>query len=247
VTGRRLLPPAPFLISLLAIAMFGCGVPGRSAAPTSVGQTLPPVPTTKAVDGDAVIEKFKAALGPDSPVRLQGSANARVGDARFKILTDGDFQGSEMDARVSIQVGALQLSFDVIAANGKTYVRPNGGKWARSPEKPPPAGSGPFGDMSKAKLRFAGKAKLDPGLYTIVWDDPTNATRSDLNGTVLTDVRITSSVMTFDVNSSGVPYTATYTVKGTGKFEGRKETVSVTGTYRFFRIHDPLEFKAPIK
>ena len=246
MTGRRRLPLAPFLISLLALSMLGCGVAGRSAAPTSVGQTLPPVPTVKAVDGDAVIAKFKTALVPDSPVRLQGSANARVGNARFKILTDGDFQGNEMDARVSIQVGAMQLSFDVIAAKGKTYVRPNGGKWARSPEKPPPAGSGPFGDMSKAKLRFAGKAKLDPGLYTIVWDDPTNATRSDLNGTVLTDVRITSSVMTFDVNSSGVPYTATYTVKGTGKLDGKKQNVTVTGYYRFFRIHDPITFEAPI-
>lgn len=245
MTHRRIATRGPLLVALLAVATIGCGI-GRPA-PTTVGVTFPPpAPTMKPVDGDAVIEGLKAALGPDSPLRLKATADARVDVATLKLVMDGDFQGNQMDAHVAIQSGARQLSFDVMAVGSKTYVKPYGGKWAKSPEKVPPAGSGPFGDMRKAEFVFGGPSKADKGLYTIVWNDPTDAARA-LSGTVFTGIRVKSAVMNFEVSSAGVPYTATYLLKGTAKVGGKKTSLTVTGYYQFFRIHEPLAFEAPIK
>jgi hypothetical protein len=244
VRGVRLVPAGPLWISMLAVAILGWGC--RAAAPISVGTTFPPVVTAKPVDGDAVIDGLKAELGPDSPVHFKATADTYVDTVLLTIIMEGDFQGNEMDGHISFRRGGLQLSFDVIAADGKAYVRPYRGKWARSPEKVPPDGSGPFGDMRKAELQFKGPSKTDKKLYTIVWSDPTHAARA-LNGTVFTSVRIKSAVMTFQVDSTGRPYTATYTVKGSGKVDGETYSLRVEGYYQFFRIHDPLVFEAPIK
>ena len=243
---RQMTPRLPLLVSLLAAVFLGCGV-GRAPAATPVGVTFPPAaPTLKPVDGDAVIEGLKAALGPDSPQRLKATAEVRVDRGSLKVVMDGDFQGNEMDATLKIQSGARQVSFDIIAADGKAYVKQAGGKWAKSPEKVPAAGSGPFGDMRKAELTFSGPSKAGKGLYTIVWKNPTDAARA-LNGTVLTGIKVKSSVMNFEVTSAGVPYTATYQLKGTAKLGGKATSITVNGYYQFFRIHDPLVFESPMR
>jgi hypothetical protein len=243
---RRMTPRLPLLVSLLAAVFLGCGV-GRPPAATPVGVTFPPAaPTVKPVDGDAAIEGLKAALGPDSPQRLKATAEVRVDRGSLKVVMDGDFQGNEMDATMKIQSGTRQLSFDIIAAGGKAFVKPYGGMWARSPEKVPVTGSGPFGDMRKAELTFAGPSKAGKGLYTIVWKDPTDAARA-LNGTIVTGIKVKSSVMNFEVTSAGVPYTATYQLKGTAKFDGKSTAITVNGYYQFFRIHEPLVFESPMR
>lgn len=246
MTGPRVAPQVSLFLVVVAAVAVGCGMFSRPA-PTEIGTTHPPAaPTRKPVDGDVVIEGLKAALGPDSSVRLKATADARIDQGGLTLIMDGDFQGNEMDAHVSFRHGILQLSFDVIAADGKAYVRPYQGKWARSPEKVPPPGSGPFGDMRKADLKFGGPSKADRDLYTINWADPTHAARA-LHGTVFTTLRVKSALMQFQVDANGKPYTATYTLKGTGKVDGKNYTVTVNGYYQFFAIHDPLVFKAPMK
>jgi hypothetical protein len=245
MTGTRLFPAGPLLVSMLAVAMFGWGC--RAAAPADVGTTFPPpAPTMKPVDGDKVIEGFKAALGPDSPMRFKATADVRIETASIMVINDGDFQGTEMDGHLSYRFGSRELAFDVITADGKAYVRQFRGKWVRSTEKLPPGIAGPFGDMGKAALKFAGPSKADKGLYTIVWKDPTNAARA-VTGTVFSSLSIKSAVMNFEVDSLGRPYTATYLLKGSAKFDGKKYAVVITGYYQFFRIHEPLDIKAPIK
>lgn len=242
----RMTARLPLLISLAAAVFLGCGI-GRPPAATPVGVTFPPAaPTVKPVDGDAVIEGLKAALGPDSPQRLKATAEVRVDRGSVKVVMDGDFQGNEMDATMKIQSAGRQISFDIIAADGKAYVKQAGGKWAESPEKVPADGSGPFGDMRKAELTFGGPSKTGKGLYTIVWKNPTDAARA-LNGTVLTGIKIKSSLMNFEVTSAGVPYSATYQLKGTAKFDGNSTAITVTGYYQFFRIHEPLVFESPMR
>jgi hypothetical protein len=242
----RMTPRLPLLVCLLAAVFLGCGV-GRPPAATPIGVTFPPAaPTVKPVDGDAVIEGLKAALGPDSPQRLKATAEVRVDRGSLKVVMDGDFQGNEMDATMKIQSGARQFSFEIIAADGKAYVRQAGGKWTKSPEKVPADGSGPFGDMRKAALTFDGPSKTGKGLYTIVWKNPTDAARA-LNGTIITGFKVKSSVMNFEVTSAGVPYTATYQLKGTAKFDGKSTAITVNGYYQFFRIHEPLVFESPLR
>jgi hypothetical protein len=245
VIGRHVIPPAPLLVSLLVVASLGWGC--RAAAPTNVGVTFPPpAPTMKPVDPDKVIAGFKEALGPDSPMRFKATADVRLSTAALMVIIDGDFQGTEMDATLTYRFGAADLRFDVIAADGKAYVRPFRGDWARSPEKLPPGLAGPFGDMSKADLRFAGPSEADKGLSTIVWNDPTHAARA-VTGTVFSSLSVKSAVMNFEVDSAGRPYTASYLLKGTAKMKGKKYAVEITGYYQFFRIHEPLEFKSPLK
>ncbi len=185
VTARRPAPPLPVLLSLAAAAAlaFGCG----SAAPV-VGTTFPPAVPTRTVDPEKVIAGLKKELGPDSPIRFKATADAYVDDILLKLILDGDFQGNEMDGHIKYQAAGLQLSFHIIAADGKAYVKPYKGKWAKSPEKVPPDGSGPFGDMSTAKLEFKGVSKTDRDLYTVVWTGPTHAGRA-LDGTLFTAPR----------------------------------------------------------
>jgi hypothetical protein len=201
---------------------------------------------TPPVTAEIVIPGLKAALGPDKPIRFKDTGIAQVGEVGFAIITEGDFQGGQMDARVSFRVMNVLVPWDVMAVDGKTYVRPNGGKWRREKVKTPPKGSGPFGDMSDANLVFKGPSKNDRRFYTVVWKDPANANRV-INGTILTGVKIKSSVITFQVRSNGDPLQATYTMKGTGTFDGRSMAVTVEGLYTFFAVREPLVFKAPIK
>ena len=243
--GWRSSPPVPLLVSLLVIASLGWGC--RAAAPTTVGVTFPPAaPTAKPVDGAKVIEGFKAALGPDSPMRFKATADVRIETAAIMVIIDGDFQGTEMDAHLAFRLAGHELAFDVIAADGKAYVRQFRGDWARSPEKLPPGLVGPFGDMTKAKLRFAGPSESDKGLYTIVWTNPTHAARA-VTGTVFSSLSVKSAVMNFDVDSAGRPYTASYLLKGTAKMKSKKYAVEITGYYQFFRIHEPLVFESPMR
>jgi hypothetical protein len=244
MTRRRSAPPVPVLLSLLAAAVlvFGCG---PAAAPV-VGTTFPPPAPTKTVDPEKVIAGLKQELGPDSPIRFKATADAYIDDILLKLILDGDFQGNEMDGHIRYQAAGLQLSFSVIAADGKAYVKPYKGKWAKSPEKVPPKGSGPFGDMTKATLKFTGVSKTDRDLYTVVWSDPTHAGRA-LDGTLFTSPKIKSAVMTFEVDEAGKPYTATYTLKGTAKVEGETFKLKVEGYYQFFAIREQLEFTSPLK
>ena len=151
-----------------------------------------------------------------------------------------------MIPRASYRLGNLQLSFDVIAADGEAYVRPYKGKWAKSPEKIPPEGGGPFGDMRKATLEFMGPTKADRDLYTVNWDQVTHAARA-LHGTLFSSLKIKSAVMQFQVDANGKPYTATYQMKGTGKVDGKSYSLNVKGYYQFFVVREPLEFEPPIK
>jgi hypothetical protein len=244
LTDRRPARPVPLLLSLFAAAVlaFGCG---PAAAPV-VGTTFPPAAPTRTVDPEKVIAGLKAELGPDSPVRFKATADAYVDDILLKLILDGDFQGNEMDGHIRYQAGGLQLSFRVIAADGKAYVKPYKGKWVKSPEKLPPQGSGPFGDMRKATLKFTGVSKTDRDLYTVVWSDPTHAGRA-LDGTLFTSPKIKSAVMTFQVDEAGKPYAATYTLKGTAKVEGTRYSLKIEGYYQFFAIRDKLDFESPLK
>ena len=233
----------PLLLVLLAGAILGCSRPNL----TNVGTTHPPAAPTRApVDADKVVAGLKAALGPDMPIRLKATADTRVNEGAVTFLMDGDFQGNEMDAHASFRLGIVQLSYDVIAADGKAYVRPYQGKWAKSPEKVPPDGGGPFGDMRKAKLEFAGPSKADRDLYVINWDQATHAARA-LNGTLFSSLKVKSASMQFLVDANGKPYTATYVLKGTGKVEGESYKVTVNGYYQFFAVREPHEFKSPMK
>jgi hypothetical protein len=233
----------PVLVSLLAVSMLTAGCARRP--PTEVGTTFPPPAPTRSVDPDKAITGLIAALGPDEPMRLHSTSRIFVGDGILDVIMDGDFQGNEMDAKMSIRNGSMQLTFFVIAADGKGYVRTYNGKWEKSPEKVPADGSGPFGKMVAEDFRFEGKAKSDPGLYTIVWDEPTHAGRA-LDGTALTKVDVKGAQMMFDVTSTGTPHSATYVMTGTGTSEGKKYTLTINGFYQFFRIHDPLVFEAPV-
>jgi hypothetical protein len=240
--ARRALT-APLLLLLLAGAILGCSRPDL----TNVGTTHPPAaPTRPPVDAEKVVAGLKAALGPDSPMHLKATADTRVNQGAVTYVLEGDFQGNEMDAHASFRVGVLQLSFDVIAADGKAYVRPYQGKWAKSPEKLPPKGSGPFGDMRKAKLEFGGPSKADRELYTINWDQATHAARA-LHGTLFSSLKVKSAVMQFLVDANGKPYTATYVLKGTGKVEGESYKLTVNGYYQFFAVREPLAFTSPMK
>jgi hypothetical protein len=240
--ARRPRAAAPLLLVLLAIAALGCS--GRNL--DHVGTTFPPPAPTKLVDATKVIAGLKAALGPEAPLRFKATADVRIDKVPFAVIMDGDFQGNEMDANVAFRVGGLQLSVDIIAADGKAYTRPYKGKWAKSSEKVPPAGSAPFGSMAKADFVFKGPSKTDPDLYTIVWNNPSDAARA-LNGTVWTKVKVKSSLMNFEVDANGKPYTASYSVKGTAKFDGKTRSVAVVGFYQFFSVREALEFKSPLK
>lgn len=231
---------APLLIVVLAVAVLGC-----SRNLDNVGTTHPPPAPTRVVDEAKVLAGLRAALGPDAPIHVKATAATRLG-GRMSFILEGDMQGNEMDARASYRLGSVQLSFDVIAADGTAYVRPYKGKWAKSPEKVPPDGGGPFGDLSKAKLEFVGRSKTDPDLYTVNWDAATYAARA-LHGTLFTSIKIKSAVMQFHVDSNGKPYTATYLLKGTGKVDGESFPLDLTGYYQFFVVREPLEFKPPIK
>jgi hypothetical protein len=234
---------APLLLSLLAIAVFGCSRPNLD----NVGTTHPPAaPTRPPVDPDEVIAGLKKAIGPDSPVRIKATADTRINNVAATLIMEGDFQDNDMDAHASVRFGTVQLSFDVMAVDGKGYVRPYEGKWAKSPEKVPQQGSGPFGDMRKAKLVFAGPYKGDRDLYLVNWDQATHAARA-LNGTLFSGFKVKSSVMQFRVDANGKPYTATYELKGTGKVEGESYKVTVNGYYQFFAIREPLVFTSPLK
>lgn len=205
-----------------------------------------PTPTIPA-DGDEVIAGLREALGPESPMRIRATANVQIGNLPLMTaVTDGDFQGNDMDATVSIRDAVFQLSFEVIAADGNAYIRQPGGKWTPSPEKVPKKGSGPFGDISNAKLKFAGAATSDRRLYTVVWKNPTDADRL-VKGTVLTKVKIKSSELSFDVRSTGDPVSARFSVEGSGRYGGKTLKFRMSGIYTFFSIHEPLVFKAPIK
>jgi hypothetical protein len=243
MTARRAAPPVSILVSLLAAAVLasGCGGP-----PPVVGTTFPPAVPTRTVNPDKVIAGLKKELGPDSPIRFKATADAYVDDILLLLILDGDFQGNEMDGHIKYQAGGAQLSFHVIAADGKAYVKPYKGKWVKSPEKVPPEGSGPFGDMRKATLEFKGVSKTDRDLYTVVWSDPTHAGRA-LNGTLFTAPKIKSSVMTFQVDEAGKPYTATFLLKGTAKVEGKSYSLKIEGYYQFFAIRDKLDFTSPLK
>lgn len=231
---------APLLIVVLAVAVLGC-----SRNLDNVGTTHPPPAPTRVVDEAKVLAGLRAALGPDAPIHVKATAATRLG-GRMSFILEGDMQGNEMDARASYRLGSVQLSFDVIAADGTAYVRPYKGKWAKSPEKVPPDGGGPFGDLSKATLEFVGRSKTDPDLYTVNWDAATYAARA-LHGTLFTSIKIKSAVMQFHVDSNGKPYTATYLLKGTGKVDGESFPLDLTGYYQFFVVREPLEFKPPIK
>jgi hypothetical protein len=241
LTTRQPRRVAPLVLVLLAMAVLGCS----SRNLDNVGRTFPPAAPIKAVDGDKVIAGLKAALGPDAPLHIKATAATRLGGTVAFIL-EGDMQGNEMDARASYRIANVQLSFDVIAADGKAYVRPYKGKWAKSPEKLPPEGGGPFGDMRKAKLVFAGRSKTDGDLYTVTWDKATHAARA-LQGTLFSSLKVKSAVMQFEVDANGKPYTATYQLKGTGKAEGESFPLDLKGYYQFFAVREPLEFKSPMK
>jgi len=244
MTARRATPPAPVILSLLAATLlaFGCS---PAAAPV-VGTTFPPVAPPRTVDPEKVIAGLKKELGPDSPVRFKATADAYVNKGLLTVILDGDFQGNEMDGFIRYRLAGLQLTYHVIAADGKAYVRQATGKWKKSPEKVPAKGSGPFGDMRKAKLKFTGVSKTDRDLYTVVWSNPTHAQRA-LDGTLFTSPKIKSSSMTFQVDERGKPYSATYSLKGTAKFEGKSFTLKIEGYYQFFAIRDKLDFKSPLK
>ena len=61
-----------------------------------------------------------------------------------------------------------------LAVDGKTYARPNGGKWRHDKVTTPPKGSGPFGELRASELEFKGTGTFDgksmavrlEGLYT---------------------------------------------------------------------------------
>jgi hypothetical protein len=243
MTARRGAPPVPVLLVLLAAAVlaFGCS----SAAPV-VGTTFPPPVPTRTVNPEQVLAGLKKELGPKSPIRFKATADAYVDDILLTLILDGDFQGNEMDGHIKYQAGGEQLSFHVVAADGKAYVKPYKGKWAKSPEKVPPEGSGPFGDMHEAKLEFTGVSKTDRDLYAVVWSNPTHAQRA-LDGTLFTSPKIKSASMTFLVDERGKPYTATYTLKGTAKVEGKRYSLKIEGYYQFFAIHEQLDFESPLK
>jgi hypothetical protein len=236
--------PVPLLLALLTAAALasGCG----TAAPPVVGTTFPPAAPTRTVDPEKVLAGLRAALGPDNPIRVKATAASRRGGVDSFVL-EGVMQGNEMDAHASYRLGNLQLSFDVIAADGKAYVRPYKGKWAKSPEKIPPDGSGPFGDMSKAKLVFAGASKKDRDLYIVNWDKATFAARA-LHGTLFSSLKIKSGLMQFTVDSNGKPYTATYQLKGTARVAKYDPyPLDITGYYQFFTILEELDVKSPLK
>jgi hypothetical protein len=240
--ARRVLT-GPLLLVLVAMTTLGC-----SSRPNldNVGSTLPPAAPTRMVDPEKVIAGLKVALGPDNPLRVKGTTASRVGGVD-SFIVEGVMQGGEMDAHASYRIGNVQLSFDVIAADGKAYVRPYQGKWAKSPEKVPPKASGPFGDMRKAKLEFAGPSKTDRDLYLVNWDKPTHAARA-LLGTVFSSLKVKSMVMQFKVDANGKPYTATYQLKGTARVgKGDPYPLDITGYYQFFAIREELEFKSPLK
>ena len=244
MTARRAAPPATVLLSLLAAAVlvFGCS---PAAAPV-VGTTFPPAVPTKTVDVEKVLAGLRVALGPDTPLRVKATTASRVGGID-KFILEGVMQGGEMDAHASYRVGSLQLSFDVIAADGKAYVRPYKGKWAKSPEKVPAKASGPFGDIAKAKLEFGGPSKTDRDLYIVNWEKPTHAARA-LLGTVFSSLKIKSMAMQFIVDENGKPYTATYQLKGTARVDDNKPyPLDITGYYQFFVIREELDFKSPLK
>lgn len=242
MTGRPARRRTSLALPLLAVVLtVGC-TPAARPSPT-IAPTFAPTPPVKA---DAVIAGLKKALGPDRPMRFKDTGIVKIDRVSFKIVTEGDFQGGELDARLSLHLGALLISYDVMAVDGKTYVRPNGGKWRREKIKTPPAGSGPFGDMGDADLAFKGPSKNDRRFYTVVWKDPSNANRV-INGTVLTSVKIKSSVITFQVRSNGDALQATYTMKGTGNFDGKSEAVTIEGLYTFFAVREPFVFKKPMK
>lgn len=230
------------LVSLLATLILASAC--SSAAPI-VGTTFPPAVPTRTVDAEKVIAGLRAALGPDKPLHIKATAAARAGGAVAFIL-EGDMQGNEMNARASYRMGNVQLSFDVIAAGGKAYVRPYKGKWAKSPEKVPPETGGPFGDMSEAKLEFQGPSKTDRDLYTVNWDQAIYAARA-LHGTLYSSVKVKSAVMQFQVDANGKPYSATYLLKGTGKVDGKSYPLDVKGYYQFFAVRQPLTFESPLK
>ena len=244
MTARRAAPPVPILLSLVAAAIlaFGCS---PAAAPV-VGTTFPPAAPTRAVDPEKVIAGLQKELGPDSPVRFKATADAYVNEGLLTVILDGDFQGNEMDGFVRYRVAGLQLTYHVIAADGKAYVRQHTGKWAKSPEKVPAKGSGPFGDMRKAKLKFTGVSKTDRDLYSVVWSNPTHAQRA-LDGTLFTSPKIKSASMTFLVDEGGKPYSATYSLKGTAKVDGKSYSLKIEGYYQFFAIRDKLDFESPLK
>ena len=240
--GRRISPTLLLYALIAAMLAFGCS---PAAAPI-VGTTHPPAAPTKFVDPDKVIAGLRAALGSDAPLRVKATTASRQGGVDSFIL-EGDVQGNEMDAHASYRIGNVQLSFDVIAADGKAYVRPYKGRWAKSPEKVPPAGSGPFGDMGKAKLEFVGPSKTDRDLYIVNWDKATYAARA-LHGTLFTSLKIKSAAMQFRVDANGKPYTATFEVKGTGRVgKGEPYALDLNGYYQFFAVREPPVFKAPIK
>ncbi|HUP54346.1 MAG TPA: hypothetical protein VM408_02475 [Methylomirabilota bacterium] len=244
MTPDRHARPVRLVLALLAAAALasGCG----TAAPPVVGDTFPPAAPTRTVDAAKVIAGLKAALGPDNPLRVKATTASRAGGVDAFIL-EGVMQGGEMDAHASYRIGNLQLSFDVIAADGKAYVRPFKGKWAKSPEKVPPKASGPFGDMGKAKLTFGGVSKSDRDLYIVNWEKPTHAARA-LLGTVFSSLKIKSMAMQFVVDENGKPYTATYQLKGTARVEKREAyPLDITGYYQFFSIREPLEVTSPLK
>ena len=247
VIPKRMLQSMAFrsFLPLLALAMlFGCGpaTPPRTPRPT------PPMPTpTIPADGDDVVAGLREALGPESPMRIRATANVRIGNLPLKTaITEGDFQGNEMDATVSIRDAVFQLSFEVIAADGNAYIRQPAGKWTRSSEKVPKKGSGPFGDIAKATLKFAGAATSDRRLYTVVWKNAADTDRL-LRGTILTKVKIKSSELRFDVRSTGDPVSARFSIDGSGRYAGKTLKFEMSGIYTFFSIHEPLVFKAPIK
>ena len=242
MTTRHQRRVAPLLLVLLAMAALGC----NSRNLDNVGTTFPPAAPTRVVDPDKVIAGLRTALGPDTPLRVKATTASRAGGVDSFIL-EGVMQGGEMDAHASYRLGNLQLSFDVIAADGKAYVRPYKGKWAKSPEKVPPKASGPFGDMGKAKLEFAGVSKTDRDLYTINWDKPTHAARA-LHGTLFSSLKIKSMVMQFQVDANGKPYTAIYQLKGSARVgKGKSYPLDITGYYQFFAVREELEFESPLK
>jgi hypothetical protein len=244
MTARRIAPPVPVLLSMLAAAVFAFGC---SSAPPVVGTTFPPPVPTRTVNPEQVIAGLKKELGPKSPIRFKATADAYVNKgALLTVILDGDFQGNEMDGFVKYRLGGLQLSYHVIAADGKAYVRQHTGKWAKSPEKVPSEGSGPFGDMHGAKLEFKGVSKTDRDLYTVVWSNPTHAQRA-LDGTLFTSPKIKTASMAFLVDERGKPYSATYKLDGTAKVEGKRYSLKIEGYYQFFAIHERLDFESPLK
>jgi hypothetical protein len=240
VKGRRLPPTTPLLLALIAVLAVGC-----QRDLSNVGTTHPPAAPVKVVDPDKVIAGLKAALGPDAPLHVKATAASRDGGAMSFIL-EGDMQGNEMDGRASFRFGNVQVSFDVIAADGKAYVRPYKGKWAKSSEKIPSDGSGPFGDMRETELEFVGRSKTDGDLYTVRWDQATHAARA-MQGTLFSSLKVKSAVMQFEVDANGKPYTATYQLKGTGKASGESYPLDLVGYYQFFAVREPLEFTSPLK